>query len=111
MKIKTHRDLRADARIDTEMTVICQPYTSCGSERSARGKMRNFSSQGAYIEIDRKFKSGTIIIVRTTGALPTRVSSEHRDKPRSICLGEIKWRQDVLHALKAIYGIGLKYFN
>jgi len=55
MKKKSTNDLRDDDRTVTYVAIICRPYASSGNVRSAQGVMRNFSRQGAYIEIDRKF--------------------------------------------------------
>lgn len=111
MKKEHHYDLRAVERIATIVEVICRPYTSTGSVRSAKGVMRNFSSQGSYIETDVKFKSGTIIIVRLVGCLPTQSCADSDEKPRSICLGEIKWRQDLMDEEEGRYGMGLRYLD
>lgn len=111
MKKKSTHDLRDDDRIVTEVAIICRPYASAGNERSVQGVMRNFSSQGSYIELDRKFKSGTILIVRTVGCLPTPALADRIENPRSICLGEIKWGQDLDDAAQPRYGMGLRYLD
>ena len=111
MKDNSHHDLRADERFATEVAIICRPYTSSGNIRSVQGVMRNFSSQGSYIETDRGFKSGTILIVRTVGCLPAPLSVDSSEKPRSICLGEIRWRQDLDHVEEPRYGMGLRYLD
>lgn len=111
MTKKPHNDLRADDRIDTDVAVICRPYASTGNIPSARGVMRNFSSQGSYIETDRKFKSGTILIVRMVGCLPAPPSAEIDEKPRSICLGEIKWCQELTDIQEPLYRMGLRYLD
>ena len=77
MKKKNHSNLRIHERFATDVVVICRPYTSTGNVRSAQGVMRNFSSHGAYIETDRRFKSGTILIVRTVGCPPTLSSADN----------------------------------
>jgi hypothetical protein len=111
MKKEHPYDLRADERVATIVEVICRPYTSTGNVRSAKGVMRNFSSQGSYIETDLKFNSGTILIVRMVGCLPTPSSAESSEKPRSICLGEIKWRQNLMDEEDGRYGMGLRYLD
>lgn len=111
MNKKVYDELRADARIEIEMRVVCQPYTSHGKMRMVEGIMRNFSSQGSYIEINRKFKPGTILIVRTVGCLPTPSLARSDEKPRSICLGEIKWEQDLTDEKECLYGMGLRYLD
>ena len=111
IKKKNRHDLRADDRIDTELAVVCRPYASTGNVRSVEGVMRNYSSQGSYIETDLRFKSGAILIVRTIGCLPAAPPSESNEKPRSICLGEIKWGQVLIDGERPQYGMGLRYLD
>ncbi len=111
MKKNANNDSRDDPRIITEVTIICRPYASSGDVRSVQGVMRNFSSQGSYIEINRKFKSGTILIVRTVGCLPAPPCLDGNETPRSICLGEIKWGHELTDAIEPRYGMGLRYLD
>ena len=107
---KTQLNLRTDDRNPITVDVVCQPYGSSRNPCLAQGVMRNFSSQGSYVEIDRQFKSGTILIVRTVGCRSLPSESNKGEEPRSICLGEIKWRQDV-DCARYGYGIGLRYLD
>ncbi len=111
MNKKSGNEYRDDERFIAEVEIICRPYTSAGNVRSAQGVLRNFSSRGSYIEIDRNFKSGTILIVRTVGCLPEPSSTGSNDNPRSICLGEIKWGQELTDAMEPRYGMGLRYLD
>jgi hypothetical protein len=103
---KRNNDLRVDDQIDTEVPIVCRPYTSNGNVRLAQGVMRNFSSRGFYVESNQKFKTGTILIVRMVGCLPAPSFMESDEKPWSICLGEIKWEQDLADAEQCLYGMG-----
>jgi hypothetical protein len=111
MKKKRRNEQRADHRIVTAVAIVCRPYSSTGKMRLAEGVMRNFSSRGAYIEINQEFKIGTILIVRMVGCLPAPSFSDGREKPRSICLVEIKWEQDLTDVEKCLYGMGLRYLD
>ena len=98
MKKTTKRKMIArDAqRNSTETAITCHPYTSSGAAQSSDGVMRNFSSSGSYIETSLEYKSGTILIVRTLRYPPRPLSLVVEDQPRSICLAEVKWRQELV---------------
>ena len=108
---KNHHDSRTDERFATEAEIICQPYGSTRTMRSVQGVIRNFSRGGLYIEIDHAFKTGTILMVRMVGCQATPSTPECREKPRSICLGEIKWQQDLGPEEAPHYGMGLRYID
>lgn len=108
---KNHHDSRTDERFATEAEIICQPYGSTRTMRSVQGVIRNFSRGGLYIEIDHAFKAGTILMVRMVGYPSSPATAECREKPRSICLGEIKWRRDLGPVEAPRYGMGLRYLD
>jgi hypothetical protein len=108
---KNHHDSRTDERFASEVEIICQPYGSTRTMRSVQGVIRNFSRGGLYIEIDHAFKAGTILMVRMVGCPSSPSTTGCRDKPRSNCLGEIKWRQDLGSEEAPHYGMGLRYLD
>ena len=108
---QTHHDLRIEERFATEVEIVCQPYGSFSTMRSVPGVIRNFSRRGLYIEIDHAFKIGTILMVRMVGCQSSPPTTECREKPRSICLGEIKWRQNLGSKEAPYYGMGLRYLD
>ncbi|MBC2712503.1 MAG: hypothetical protein HGJ94_16415 [Desulfosarcina sp.] len=73
--------------------------------------MRNFSSGGSYIETSYKYKSGTILIVRMVSypTMPSSIADEER--PRSICLAEVKWWRELTDENAIRFGMGLRYLN
>ena len=102
---------RTAPRNPTEAAVTCQPYASSETINSSDGVMRNFSSEGSYIETSRNYKSGTILIVRMLH-YPTMVSSiPDEARPRSFFLAEVKWGQELAGDNTIRYGIGLRYFD
>lgn len=113
MNDTTKRELvaRAAPRNPTEAAVTCQPYASSETIYTCDGVMRNFSSEGSYIETSHNFKPGTILIVRML-RYPTMTSSIPDDaRPRSFSLAEVKWRQELDTDNDIRYGIGLRYFD
>lgn len=107
----TDAELRTDDRFPTQVEVSCRPYTSCGNLRWTQAVMHNFSSQGAYLETDLDCAPGTILIVRTVAWLAAPSAADNLAKPPSICLGEIKWRQDLLDEGGCCFGMGLRFFD
>lgn len=99
---------RAAPRNPTEAVITCRPYTSCGSMRATDGVMRNYSSQGSYVETVHRFKSGTILILRMVRypSIPSTIACEAR--PPSICLAEVKWQQELVDEKTTRYGMGLR---
>ncbi|MDX2455283.1 hypothetical protein [Desulfosarcina sp.] len=102
---------RVSPRNPTEAAITCRPYASTDTIYASAGVMRNFSSQGSYIETSHKYQSGTILIMRMVRypAIPPSITDEER--PRSICLAEVKWRQDLAGENAIGYGIGLRYLD
>ncbi len=102
---------RVSPRNPTEAVITCRPYASTDTIYSSAGVMRNFSSQGSYIETSRNYQSGTILIMRMVRypAIPPSIADEER--PRSICLAEVKWRQELAGENAIGYGIGLRYLD
>lgn len=107
-KIKTER---VSPRNPTEAAITCRPYTSTGRVCASAGVMRNFSSQGFYIETSRKYQSGTILIMRMVRYPTVTPSIADEERPRSICLAEVKWRQELAGENAIGYGIGLRYID
>lgn len=104
-------DLRAAERRSTKVAVVCRPYASSGAVRAAEGVMRNFSSEGSYVETLHRFKSGSILVVRTIGSPPMPSSTTGDETPRSISLAQVKWRQELNDDLGIRYGMGLKFID
>lgn len=102
---------RVVPRNSTEAVITCQPYSSTGTICASNGVMRNFSSQGSYIETSHKFESGVILIMRMVRYSNMPPSMDDEEWPRSICLAEVKWRQELADDNAIRYGIGLRYLN
>lgn len=102
---------RAAPRNMTEAAITCRPFTSTCAICVSDGVMRNFSSQGSYIETSHKFEAGTILIVRMVLYPPMPPSIADEVRPRSICLAEVKWWHRLVGEKAARYGIGLRYLG
>lgn len=102
---------RGASRNPTEAAVTCRPYASSGNVRTSDGVMRNFSNDGFYIETANKFESGTILIVRMINYPPPPTSMTDTERPRTICLAEVKWGKSLADENAIRYGMGLRYID
>ena len=102
---------RAASRNRTEAVVVCRPFSSGGAARAADGVMRNFSDEGFYIESSRNFKLGTILHLRIVHYPAVSLSPVADTQLRSICLAEVKWRQEMVGENTTQYGFGLRYLD
>ena len=110
--IKNNVAKRFANRIPTEAAVTCMPFASSGENRViADGVLCNFSSKGLYIETTDQYQSGAILIVRIVRYPKTSPSPANRERPRSICLAEVRWFQELPGSKPRRYGIGLKYID
>ena len=102
---------RTVSRNLTEATITCRPYASTCTICASDGVMRNFSSGGSYIETSHEYKSGTILIMRMVRypQIPPSVADE--EKPRSICLAEVRWQKKLTDENTFRFGMGLRYLN
>jgi len=102
---------RAAPRIPSDATITCRPYASSGSTRAGDGVMRNFSEQGSYIEVPHQFPTGTILLVRMLRFPTSPRLTVDQEGPRSICLAEVKWQQELGDENSTCFGMGLRYLE
>lgn len=92
----------------TEAAITCQPFTSSGTLRASNGVLRNFSCNWSYIETSCELKPGIIHMTRCP-PLPFSLAAE--EGLRTICLAEIKWRQNLSDANPIRFGMGVRYLD
>jgi hypothetical protein len=100
---------RIAPRNPTVAAITCQPYVSTGSIGINNGMLRNFSNEGCYIETSCEFNSGTVLLIRTTKYPANSSSMGTHERPRSVCLAEVKWFKDLSDKDTILYGMGLRY--
>ena len=100
---------RVASRNPTEVVIACRQFSSNGAAHTADGVMRNYSENGFYIETSHGFNLGTILHIRMVHYPPCPPSLAAEELPRSICLAEIKWRQEMVSENTIQYGFGLRY--
>lgn len=102
---------RTASRNLTEAPITCRPYASTFTNCASDGVMRNFSGEGSYIETSHEYKSGTILIMRMVGYPQISCSVADEEKPRSICLAEVRWQKKLTDDNHFRFGMGLRYLN
>ena len=96
-------------RIDA--AIKCRPYTSSGTAHASDGVMRDFSNDGFYIETSHKFDTGEILIVQMVSYPPITSTMTDRERPRTICLAEVKWQRELSDLNTIRYGLCLRYLD
>lgn len=100
---------RIAPRNPTLTAITYQPYASTGKKGINKGFLRNFSNEGCYIETSCEFNSGTVLLIRTTQHPSMSSSVGTYERPRSMCLAEVKWLRDLSDKGTVRFGIGLRY--
>ena len=72
-------------------------------------KLLNFSKSGVYFETGHDLKPGRTILLKMPMVASSRFSSLDDERPRSVSLGEVKWRTDLSGKDRSYYGIGVRY--
>jgi hypothetical protein len=100
---------RNSGRHKTDQPVVCEHFNSHSSNHTVDGRMKNYGNSGMYVELLRRFKEGTILVVRTavspTGGLPEKIEVGFR----AFSLVEVKWSQPLSVNGAGCYGTGLKH--
>ena len=72
-------------------------------------KLLNFSKSGVYFETGHSLKPGSTVFLKMTTVSSSEINSLDHAHPRSISLGEVKWRINLSGRDKSYYGVGVKY--
>jgi hypothetical protein len=111
MDIQEKEKRENGSRSPTEAEVACRPFTNDAAADTVDAVMRNFSEKGCYIETFREFKLGTILHLRMFRYPSIQLSPGVEAQPPSVCLAEVKWRQELIDESSTQYGFGLKYLD
>ena len=72
-------------------------------------KLLNFSQSGVYFETGHDVKPGRTILLKMKIVSSSRFYSLDHERPRSVSLGEVKWRIDLSGRGKTNFGVGVRY--
>ena len=73
------------------------------------GKLLNFSESGVYFETGHDLKPGDTILLKMIMVTASKINSLDHGRPRSVSLGDVKWRIDLSGSDKSYYGVGVRY--
>jgi hypothetical protein len=100
---------RNSGRHKTDQPVVCAHFNSHSPNHTVDGRMKNYGNSGMYVELMRRFKEGTILVVRTalspTEGLPEKIEEGFR----TVSLVEVKWSIPLSGNGAGCYGTGLKH--
>jgi hypothetical protein len=100
---------RNSERHKTYQPVVCEHFSCLSPNHTVEGSMKNYGNSGMYVELLRRVKEGTILVVRTaispTGGLPEKIEVGFR----TVSLVEVKWSKPFSVNGGVCYGTGLKH--
>jgi hypothetical protein len=97
---------RSNQRRRINTAIVCSRFKSRQCGKTIDGKMKNCCSTGFYAELKSQVKTGTILMVRTTGSSWGYSVDEGF---RSLALAEVKWSKPKSAEGEIFYATGLKY--
>jgi len=72
-------------------------------------KLLNFSESGVYFETAHDLKPKATIFIKMNTFSPRKIDSLDHECPRSVSLGEVKWRINLSGSDQSCYGVGVRY--
>ena len=97
---------RESIRHNLNTSIVCSYLSAVRFSETFQGRMKNCCCNGIYAELQAQLKTGTILVVRTTGR---SFGYSKEDGFRSVALAEVKWSQRKPVQGDVCYGTGLKY--
>jgi len=97
---------RATPRYLINTSIVCRQFNSAQFGEGVGGIMKNCCANGLYAELAAAFKTGTFLVVQTTG------SSGGYSKEEGfhlLAIAAVKWSRQVTVEGEASYATGLKY--
>jgi len=97
---------RAHRRHQINTSIVCSYLDAVRSSETVDGRMKNCCSNGLCAELRARIKTGTVLVIRTTG------NSCGYSKEEGFCsmaLAEVRWSRLTSVAGEACYATGLKY--
>ena len=72
-------------------------------------KLLNFSEGGVYFKTGHDLKPGATIFLKMNMVSSSKINSLDPERPRSVSLGEVRWRMDLSGSDQSCYGVGVRY--
>jgi len=99
-------DRRRDMRHKCEAFLKCSFFNK---EFYFDAKLLNFSESGVYFETVHDLKPGATIFLKMEMDSLIKFNFLDHDGPRSVSMGEVKWRIDLSGNARSYYGVGVRY--
>jgi hypothetical protein len=99
---------RASRRHKIDTTIVCSHVSTVRAGEAIAGRMTNCCPNGFCAELKACFKTGTILVVRTTGG---SCGYSQDEGFRCLALAEVKWALPRSVAGSVCYATGLKYVS
>lgn len=100
-------DKRQDSRCGADLSIDCRPFSLVYDTHQSEGTLRNYSDEGAYVELPRAYYKGNILMMRLLGECPASLD-DAVGTCREVGLAEVKWVRPLEGSGPPRYGIGLK---
>jgi hypothetical protein len=97
---------RAARRLRINTSIVCSHLNSADFCEPVDGRMLNCCVNGLYAELGAHFKTGTVLVVRTTGSSWGYSGDEGF---RSLAVAEVKWSKSKSVEGGSCCATGLKY--
>jgi hypothetical protein len=97
---------RATQRHRISTSVVCSYLHSVNFGEPVGGRMKNCCVNGLYAELGARFKTGTVLVVRTTGS---SCGFSKDEGFRSLAVAEVKWSRPRSIEGGVCYATGLRY--
>jgi hypothetical protein len=97
---------RASRRHRINTSIVCRCLNSARFGEPVDGRMRNCCINGLYAELGAHFKTGTVLVVRTTGS---SCGCSKEEGFRSLAVAEVKWSRQRSIDGGVCYATGLRY--
>lgn len=103
-------DKRQDNRSGVAVSIDCKPFSLVYETDLSEGILRNYSDEGAYVELPRPYNKGNILMMRLLEESPASLDEEV-GTCRPLSLAEVKWVRHIEDVGPPRYGIGLKMLS
>jgi len=100
---------RHSNRYSTDQSIVCTFFSSQRFNDPIDGKVKNYCDSGLYAELQKPFKEGTVLLLRTINSSAEHSPATIEEGFRSISLVEVKWSKALSDNGVVYYGTGLKH--
>lgn len=97
---------RATRRHPINTSIVCSCLNSVHFGDPVDGRMKNCCINGLYAELRFYFKTGTVLVIRTTGNC---YGYSKEEGFRSLAVAEVRWSMPISVEGEDCYATGLKY--